>query len=94
MRAVHKFPIPTLHRFFIEMPRSAYLLHVAPQGGGPDATPQLWASVDIAQKETERRNFMLVATGEPYDATRAIYIGTFIIDDGNLVFHLFELLGP
>jgi len=55
--------------------------------------PQLWAMIDSETKK-ETRYFFLGRTGEPLgdDYLRIInHIGTFQIENGTLVFHLFEI---
>ena len=56
--------------------------------------PMMWAVVNPEQVK-EVRYFELFGTGHPMpelDATKERkYINTFQVDDGNYVFHLFEL---
>ena len=74
----------------IEMPKGAEILHVDNQR----EQFCLWALVDLEQ-ETEKRNFAIVKTGNGFtmDAlARFDYIGAALFDNGNLVFHAFEII--
>lgn len=84
---IYKYEIELQDDFEIQMPgKKAEVLDVQVQHG----TPFIWALVNPgATKETYR--FRLRGTG--HDATSIIgwyYIGTFQIDGGDLVFHLFS----
>ena len=86
MRTVHKFPIPIEDDFTLEIPAGAKLLHVATQHG----QPCLWACVDTEHEPIPYR-FWLRGTGHEIAVTRhgAAYLGTFQLEGGALVFHLF-----
>jgi hypothetical protein len=83
MRTIWKFPLkPAVQE--ITMPRGARVLTVQTQFG----EPQLWAEVDT-DAPTEQREFAVVGTGHPMPEDPGEYIGTFQIDDGSLVFHVY-----
>lgn len=87
--AVWKWPVPIIDVFEIDMPKGARILSVQVQRG----EPQVWGLVDpSAPKET--RTFVLLGTGNVH-ASRLIvdcdYVGTFQIEGGALVFHLFAV---
>lgn len=89
MLTIFKYPIPIGDYFALELPKDAKILTVQTQRG----TPQLWAIVDSEVKE-ETRYFRLSGTGHPLgeDYLRIInYTGTFQMENGALVFHLFEI---
>lgn len=74
----------------IEMPVEAQILTVQTQGG----IPCLWALGDPSAPK-ELRCFEVYGTGHPIHYDMAIernYIGTFQINGGSLVFHVFEQL--
>lgn len=53
--------------------------------------PYFWALVDTSQTATETRQFQIVPTGRAIEnADFMVYRGSFHIDNGALVFHLFE----
>jgi len=89
MLTIFKYPIPIKDHFILELPKNAKILTVQTQRG----TPKLWAMVD-SETEKEARHFRLSGTGHPLgkDYLRIInYIGTFQMENGGLVFHLFEI---
>jgi hypothetical protein len=89
MKTVHKFPLDTMGRQQVELPRGAEILTVQAQHN----VPTIWAIVDPeAPKQT--RTFAIYGTGhrmaELEMGAERKYIGTFQQLDGALVFHLFE----
>jgi hypothetical protein len=84
-KKIWKFPVsPNVP--VIEMPEGAEILTVQTQHG----EPCIWALVNPAAKK-EKRYFWVFGTGHnvPVEAERK-YIGTFQLEGGALVFHLFE----
>lgn len=75
--------------FSLPLPKGAKILSVQEQGD----EPQIWALVDSNAPE-EKRNFLLVGTGHPIkENPEALnFIGTFQIDGGAYVGHLFEII--
>ena len=90
MRVIWKYKVPARQRFSIEMPEGAVVLSVQVQFG----EPHIWCLVDpLASKEA--RQFMLLPTGEqtPYlDEFGFDFRGTFQVQGGTIVLHLFEFL--
>jgi hypothetical protein len=82
---IWKFPL-TVDPAVIVMPQDARVLTVAAVGG----EPFVWAIVDPAKPLVERC-FTVRGTGHEMDTVGA-YVGTFMLLDGALVFHVFE--GP
>ncbi len=86
MAQVWKFPIEPDDRITILMPAGAKPLSVQVQHG----TVCLWALVEPAMQKTYRA-FKIFGTGhdipEPH---RLTFVGTFQLEGGTLVFHLFE----
>lgn len=88
MRTVYKYPVPVADEVRIDMPFGAKVLHVEQQGEGV----YIWALVDPSA-ERERRVFIVRGTGHPIDDDMPIeHVGTFLLQGGALVFHLFEVL--
>jgi len=84
---IWKFQIPVADDFKILMPSGARLLDVQAQHG----VPQLWAVV-IQSNPMVPRSLALRGTGHPADGlVSAVYVGTFQVSGGGLVFHLFDL---
>lgn len=90
MKAIWKFAIEDARdKFEIEMPIGTEILCVQTQ----HEKPCIWALVDTGEGvEKESREFRMSETGHPLnDDLDLIYIGTFQILGGDLVFHVFEL---
>jgi len=69
----------------IEIPVGAKILTVQEQYG----EPKLWALIDPTAAKESRR-FLVYGTGHKITEENGIYIGTFQLDNGYLVFHAFE----
>lgn len=84
--SIWKFPIRIDDELVIAMPRGARILHVGMQNGDP----QLWAMVDTEALKVDR-NFAIRGTGHPADGLKEVlFVGTFMMAGGGLVFHLFD----
>lgn len=87
-KVIYKYTLnayPTQHY----LPVGAKFLSVQNQ----NETPQMCFVVDPEEQKTEQRNFVAHAIGEVfYDNQATDYLGTFQLDGGRLVFHIFELL--
>lgn len=89
MITIYKYDVPGEGCFELELPVRAQILTVQVQYG----KPRIWALGDTEEK-FEVRYFELITTGghykvDPYKIER--YIGTFQMEEGALVFHLFEM---
>ena len=69
------------------MPQGAKILYCAVQRG----IPCLWAEVQ-PEAAKEKRRFAIYGTGHPINAANQKYIDSYMLHDGALVFHVFELL--
>lgn len=86
---IWKFPLKVKDVQQIEMPQGTRLLSVQVQRG----IPCLWALVD-EQAPREKRLIVTYETGHyVHDGTRA-FVGTYQIDGGELVFHVFDGAPP
>jgi len=84
MATIHKYHITS--ETTVEMPMGAQVLTVQTQHG----EPCIWALVDPAAQSETRQN-VAFGTGHPVpDDVALAYIGTFQIESGSLVFHVFE----
>ena len=86
MKKVLKYPIPTYDHFGIELTVGAEILTVQEQLG--DAF--MWALVDLDAK-LEMRRFRFAGTGHTIEENNLKYIGTFQLQNGAFVGHLFEI---
>lgn len=86
-KSVWKYKLESGDPHSIEMPAGAQILTVQVQMGDP----VIWALVD-PDAEIETRNFRTFGTGHSIgvDVNKLVYIGTWQIFNGTLVFHLFE----
>lgn len=71
--------------------------HVAlPQGAQPlsvntqDGMPMMWSRVD-PKAEMEEKHLYVAGTGEELPWGLGEFVGTFLLDEGRLVFHVFEV---
>lgn len=84
VKTIWKFEIPVAESFGVGMPSGANILTVQVQNG----SPYIWAIVDSDAPQTTRY-FCARGTGHPLGDV-GLYIGTFQVHGGSLVFHLFE----
>jgi hypothetical protein len=86
MATIYKYPLEP-GRTQLNLPRGAQVLTVQMQHG----SPCLWAKVDPMQP-TEPRTFDVYGTGHQMpDDPRLLYVATFQMDGGALVWHVFEV---
>jgi len=87
VKRVFKYAVPANDEFTLSMPTGARLLSVQSQLG----EPFLWALVDDAA-ETATRKFALRGTGHDAEGLEgSVFVGTFQLANGRLIFHLFDL---
>lgn len=86
MMTVWKYPFDVTDRFDLEMPHGVQMLSVQVQ----DGVPCLWALVDDENTKVTVR-FRVVGTGNPAPDMYIFrtFVGTFQLEGGALVFHLF-----
>lgn len=82
---IWKYPLPITNISCIPMPRGAKVLTVQTQEDGP----YLWVLID-EKAAPMSRYFAVYGTGHPLSDNLGTYIGTFQIEGGALVFHVFE----
>ena len=86
---IWKYPLKMTDKQVVEMPYRAKILTVQVQFG----TPCLWALVDetnIPGVKLTPRTITIYGTGNPMPVNPGVYIGTFQVRGGDLVFHVFE----
>jgi hypothetical protein len=82
---IYKYPFSVAGEFDLQLPRGSSLLSVQVQAG----TPCLWALVDADEPQASR-HFRVFGTGHPVPKFSGSFVGTFQLEGGALVFHLFE----
>ena len=87
---IWKFPVALEDRFSVSIPKGARILTLQLQRG----RPQMWVLVN-PEVSPEQRTFRIVGTGHRYSANVLgswRYLGTFQMQDGAFVWHVFEEL--
>lgn len=84
MKSVWKYPLIINDDIILQMPGDAKPLHVDMQRG----SPCLWALVE-PDRPMRTYRFRLAGTGHPIGEESMLYVGSFFMHDGDLVFHLF-----
>ena len=88
MLTIHKYTLVLDDYITVSMPKDSLVLTVDIQHN----RVQLWALVDV-ESGVRQRTFRLAGTGHPvkeyFDVLN--YIGTFQLQQGDLIFHLFEI---
>ncbi len=84
-RIIYKYPFGVCDFFQLSLPKGAEILSVQVQ----NETPCFWVLADPLEVQ-ETRDFEILATGQPFDLTDQKFIGTFQLQGGSLIFHLFE----
>jgi hypothetical protein len=84
----YHIPVPVTEYFLLEIPDGARVLSVDVQHG----VPCLWVLCD-PDKSYECRKFRLIGTGDPIRESmdQLRFIGTFQMNDGYLIIHVFEV---
>ncbi len=85
MKSVYKYELDVIDEQWIDMPIDAEPLCVQVQKG----CPCIWVLVNT-NDGFERRRFVTHGTGHRVLDTAGAYIGTYQLDGGELVFHVFE----
>ena len=84
MLTIWKYELKTTGRQVVEMPADPQILSVAVQNG----IPCLWAMVD-SERPRQGRVIRIHGTGQRLAVIHE-FIGTFMLHDGALVFHVFD----
>ena len=82
---IFKYPLPIKDDAEIQIPRGAQILTVQTQKG----EPYIWALVETDAELTTRR-LCVRGTGHTFKGNEGRYIGRFQLENGTLVFHVFE----
>jgi hypothetical protein len=83
MDTIYKYPVTPM--MTLHLPRTAIPLTVQVQHG----EPQLWVRLD-PDAETVERTFLCLGMGDDVPAHAGPWIGTFQLEGGLLVYHVFE----
>jgi hypothetical protein len=83
---IWKYPLIVTDKQIVAMPAGAKILSVQTQGG----VLCLWAMVSPSNPLTDRIIFIFGTGHQIEDAENLAFIGTFQVDGGRFVFHVFE----
>ncbi len=86
---IYKYPLAVQGIQTLEMPKDAKILTIQTQRD----TPCLWAEI-TKPYEVALKSFIIVGTGHEVNKkpnTQHNYIGTFQLNNGDLVFHCYEV---
>lgn len=87
MQAIWKFPLAFgLNQ--VALPTGAQIRHVGAQLNGIC----LWAEINTDELKREERLFSVYATGDEHSTFKENYVGTVLLMEGALVFHVYETL--
>lgn len=85
-KTIYKYPLDVVDHQSITLPFGAQILCVQTQNN----IPVIYAIVDRDSTLTEQRHFRTFGTGHTIDSKYAdYYIGTYQLNGGRLVFHVF-----
>lgn len=84
MKTIHKYELQINDRIVINTSHVDRWLSVDVQRG----QPVVWAVVDT-DKPTQSHTLYIRGTGHPMTGEEAAYLGTVLLDNGSLVFHVF-----
>lgn len=88
VKKVFKYPLEITDEQVVEMPEGAKIISVQTQNN----QVCLWAIV-TPHNQLIKRGIRIYGTGHPIDRENLEYIGTAIMENGNLVWHVFEVIG-
>lgn len=86
---IWKYELKVTDHNRLELPKGANILCVQLQHG----QPCLWAEVNSKEQEKEVRLIETFGTGHKLDSSPRKYISTYQLQNGSLVFHVYEYLG-
>jgi len=88
---IWKYEVPADDYFTLSLPVGAKPLAVQVQVD----RPQMWVLFDETETIYVDREFRVAGTGHPIEESKESlhYIDTFQLYEGNLVFHVFEVIG-
>lgn len=89
MKKIYKYQLTKVGENKIRMPKGTKVLTAQNQTDNIE----IWAITDDTQEE-EIRTFVVIGTGTPFeDNVRLLYISTVQVNNGALVWHIFERTG-
>ena len=88
---IWRYPLPVTDHQTISLPLGARVLSVGHQHN----EPSIWVLVDENTTFSTPRTFHMLGTGYPTGGICSMhFLGTLLLHDGSLVFHVFEEAAP
>lgn len=87
MKTIYKYTLQNKDQQTIKMPYRSEILSLQVQNG----EPCIWAKVDTSD-EYEDKEFLIFGTGHHLPENPMNFIGTYQLDNGRFVFHVFEVI--
>lgn len=86
MKTIFKYALEVTDTQTVDLPADAVILTVQLQNGDP----MLWALIDADTTQGQTRKIHIYGTGHPIRDRLGRYLSTFQMQNGRLVFHVFE----
>ena len=94
MKRIFKYKLPVGNAVKVMMPREHRILCIREQGAHGGDEPYIWAIVDDAAENVEH-TFRIHGTGHTCEGIESWkHVGTFFLQDGAIVFHVFRPMHP
>lgn len=84
-KIIYKYPLEFTYPQTIKLPSSAKILYVDSQRN----IPTIWAIIDTDDKSTIEVDVYIIGTGQTFDASNKLYIGSCMTENGLFVWHIF-----
>lgn len=86
MRTIYKYTLQE-ERTKLNLPKMAWVLDIH----GQNNQVHMWVEIESTEEVLDEREFLVIATGMPIPED-AFYLGTAFLLNGNVVFHVFEII--
>ena len=84
-KIIYKYPLEFTNPQTIKLPSSAEILYVDSQRN----IPTIWAIIDKDDKTTMEVDVYIIGTGQTFDASNKLYVGSCMTENGIFVWHIF-----
>ena len=84
-KIIYKYPLDFTYPQSIDVLFFADILYVDSQRN----TPTIWAIIDTDDKSTIEVDVYIISTGQAFDASNKLYVGSCITENGLFVWHIF-----
>lgn len=92
-QTIYRYGIDVEDEVVLKMPRGARIISVGTKTPSAGSMLDLWAMCDPEETELESVRIRIVGTGHPIpDWQQLLFIGTVVVYDGVLVWHVFKVV--